>query len=101
MSRFTSERLTIAEYSPLSPPTPPQASNYSISMYSSAEHSESEGGRQQSNGGETAEQRFQKKTATIGSSIQKIQQNVTTMQRMVNQIGTAQDTPDLKSQLYV
>lgn len=62
-------------------------------MYSSAEHSENEGPQQ------AADVKFQKKSQTIASSIQKTNQNVTTMQRMVNQIGTAQDTPDLKSQL--
>lgn len=64
-----------------------------MNSYSSAEQSESEGGPN------SADVRFQKKSQTIASSIQKIHQNVTTMQRMVNQMGTAQDSPDLKSQL--
>uniref|UniRef100_U5EM41 Putative syntaxin 7 n=1 Tax=Corethrella appendiculata TaxID=1370023 RepID=U5EM41_9DIPT len=42
---------------------------------------------------------FQKMTQTITTSIQKILQNVTSMQRMVNQFGTAQDSPELKQQL--
>lgn len=52
------------------------------------------------NGGQNREQDFQKLTQTIGSSIQKISQNVSSMQRMVNQIGTAQDSPELKKQLH-
>lgn len=63
-----------------------------MNSYSSAEQSESEGPS-------SADVKFQKKSQTIASSIQKIHQNVTTMQRMVNQMGTAQDSPDLKSQL--
>lgn len=43
---------------------------------------------------------FQKLTQTIATSIQKILQNVSTMQRMVNQFNTPQDSPDLKKQLH-
>uniref|UniRef100_A0A1I8NYY9 t-SNARE coiled-coil homology domain-containing protein n=1 Tax=Stomoxys calcitrans TaxID=35570 RepID=A0A1I8NYY9_STOCA len=43
---------------------------------------------------------FQKLAQTIASSIQKIQQNVVAMQRMVNQCNTPQDSPDLKKQLH-
>lgn len=48
----------------------------------------------------TNEADFQKLAQTIATSIQKILQNVTSMQRMVNQFGTAQDSPDLKQQLH-
>ncbi|XP_031631472.1 syntaxin-7 [Contarinia nasturtii] len=47
-----------------------------------------------------SEAEFQKLSQTIATSIQKILQNVSTMQRMVNQIGTAQDSPDHKQQLH-
>ncbi|XP_061399302.1 syntaxin-7-like, partial [Musca vetustissima] len=43
---------------------------------------------------------FQRLAQTIATSIQKIQQNVVTMQRMVNQCNTPQDSPDLKKQLH-
>lgn len=43
---------------------------------------------------------FQKLAQTIATSIQKILQNVSSMQRMVNQFGTAQDSPELKQQLH-
>ncbi|CAH1101918.1 unnamed protein product [Psylliodes chrysocephalus] len=46
------------------------------------------------------EQDFQKLSQTIGTSIQKISQNVSSMQRMVNQIGTHQDSPELRKQLH-
>lgn len=49
------------------------------------------------NGGEAD---FQKLAQTIATSIQKILQNVSSMQRMVNQFGTAQDFPELKQQLH-
>ncbi|XP_044269663.1 syntaxin-7 [Tribolium madens] len=52
------------------------------------------------NGGQNREQDFQKLAQTIGTSIQKISQNVSSMQRMVNQIGTHQDSPDLRKQLH-
>lgn len=47
-----------------------------------------------------SEAEFQKLSQTIATSIQKILQNVSQMQRMVNQIGTAQDSPDHKQQLH-
>lgn len=53
------------------------------------------------NGGQNRDQDFQKLSQTIGTSIQKITQNVSSMQRMVNQIGTHQDSPELRKQLYV
>ncbi|XP_055913574.1 syntaxin-7 [Eupeodes corollae] len=43
---------------------------------------------------------FQRLAQTIATSIQKILQNVSTMQRMVNQINSPQDSPDLKKQLH-
>uniref|UniRef100_A0A336N2K0 CSON008969 protein n=1 Tax=Culicoides sonorensis TaxID=179676 RepID=A0A336N2K0_CULSO len=43
---------------------------------------------------------FQKLAQTIGTSIRKILQNVSSMQRMTNQLGTAQDNPELKQQLH-
>lgn len=36
----------------------------------------------------------------IASNIQKITQNVSQMQRMINQIGTQMDTPDLRDKLH-
>ncbi|XP_058831456.1 syntaxin-7 [Topomyia yanbarensis] len=48
----------------------------------------------------TNEADFQKLVQTIATSIQKILQNVSSMQRMVNQFGTAQDSPELKQQLH-
>lgn len=50
--------------------------------------------------GPTNEADFQKLAQTIATSIQKILQNVSSMQRMVNQFGTAQDSPELKQQLH-
>ncbi|XP_017778025.1 PREDICTED: syntaxin-7 [Nicrophorus vespilloides] len=52
------------------------------------------------NGSSNREQDFQKLSQTIGSSIQKISQNVSSMQRMVNQVGTNQDSPELRKQLH-
>jgi len=43
---------------------------------------------------------FQKLAQTIGTSIQKIQQNVSSMQKMVNQLGTPQDSQELRNQLH-
>ncbi|CAD7082895.1 unnamed protein product [Hermetia illucens] len=51
-------------------------------------------------GGGLSEGEFQKLAQTIATSIQKILQNVSTMQRMVNQFNTPQDSPDLKKQLH-
>lgn len=48
----------------------------------------------------TSEAEFQKLAQTIATSIQKILQNVSSMQRMVNQLGTAQDSPELKQTLH-
>lgn len=48
----------------------------------------------------TSETDFQKTAQIVVASIQKILQNVSSMQRMVNQFGTAQDSPELKQQLH-
>lgn len=48
----------------------------------------------------TSETDFQKMAQIVVASIQKILQNVSSMQRMVNQFGTAQDSPELKQQLH-
>uniref|UniRef100_A0A182PP46 Queuine tRNA-ribosyltransferase accessory subunit 2 n=1 Tax=Anopheles epiroticus TaxID=199890 RepID=A0A182PP46_9DIPT len=48
----------------------------------------------------TNEADFQKTAQIVVASIQKILQNVSSMQRMVNQFGTAQDSPELKQQLH-
>ncbi|XP_075160003.1 syntaxin 7 [Haematobia irritans] len=60
------------------------------------------GGGAGSNGNSQAlsENDFQKLTQTITTSIEKINQNVAAMQRMVNQCNTPQDSPDLKKQLH-
>ncbi|XP_037935464.1 syntaxin-7 [Teleopsis dalmanni] len=52
------------------------------------------------NSGGLSEIDFQRLAQTIATSIQKILQNVSTMQRMVNQFNTPQDSPDLKKQLH-
>ena len=56
-------------------------------------------------GGETGgagvrEVDFQRITNNVGTNIQKILQNVASMQRMINQIGTPQDNHQLQSQLH-
>lgn len=43
---------------------------------------------------------FQRMAQMIATSIQKVFQNVSTMQRMVNQMNGPQDSPDLKKQLH-
>ncbi|XP_045462878.1 syntaxin-7 [Harmonia axyridis] len=52
------------------------------------------------NGNQGKQQDFQKLTLTVETSIQKISQNVSSMQRMVKQIGTHQDSPELRKQLH-
>lgn len=52
------------------------------------------------NGGPGREKDFQKLAQTVGTSIQKISQNVSSMQKMVNQLGTPQDSQDLRNQLH-
>ncbi|GLH05182.1 Syntaxin-7, partial [Gryllus bimaculatus] len=51
------------------------------------------------NGGPRRENDFGKLAQTVGTNIQKISQNVSSMQRMVNQLGTPQDSQELRSQL--
>lgn len=53
-----------------------------------------------SGGGGLSEVEFQRLAQTIATSIQKILQNVSTMQRMVNQFNTPQDSPGLKKELH-
>ncbi|XP_030572236.1 syntaxin-7 [Drosophila novamexicana] len=51
-------------------------------------------------GGGLSEIDFQRLAQIIATSIQKVQQNVSTMQRMVNQLNTPQDSPELKKKLH-
>uniref|UniRef100_A0A6M2DKP7 Putative snare protein pep12/vam3/syntaxin 7/syntaxin 17 n=1 Tax=Xenopsylla cheopis TaxID=163159 RepID=A0A6M2DKP7_XENCH len=50
--------------------------------------------------GSTKEPDYDKLSNTIGTNIQKISQNVLSMKRMVNQLGTSQDSQDLQQQLH-
>merc|ERR1712179_793023 len=43
---------------------------------------------------------FQRLAQNIGTNIQKILQNVSSMQRMITQIGTPQDSSQLQNQLH-
>jgi len=43
---------------------------------------------------------FSRVSQAIGANVQKISQNVNSMQRMVNQLGTPQDSETLRSQLH-
>lgn len=52
------------------------------------------------NGGPGREKDFLKLAQTIGTNIQKISKNVSSMQRMVNQLGTPQDSQELRNQLH-
>ncbi|XP_044759168.1 syntaxin-7 [Coccinella septempunctata] len=52
------------------------------------------------NGNHGKQQDFQKLALTVETSIQKISQNVSSMQRMVKQVGTHQDSPELRKQLH-
>jgi len=52
------------------------------------------------NGAPSKEAEFQRLTQNIGSNIQKIIQNVSSMQRMLTQIGTSQDNQQLQNQLH-
>ncbi|XP_014205690.1 syntaxin-7 [Copidosoma floridanum] len=52
------------------------------------------------NGGPTREQDFSRLAQTIGTSILKISQNVSSMQKMVNQIGSSTDSQELRHQLH-
>ncbi|XP_064483593.1 syntaxin-12-like [Ornithodoros turicata] len=46
------------------------------------------------------DQEFRSLAQTIGTNIQKITQNVGSIQKMVNQLGTVQDSESLRSQLH-
>ncbi|KAK9300858.1 hypothetical protein QLX08_006567 [Tetragonisca angustula] len=52
------------------------------------------------NGGPTREQDFGRLSQTIGTSILKISQNVSSMQKMVNQLGSSSDSQELRNQLH-
>ncbi|CAL1686278.1 unnamed protein product [Lasius platythorax] len=52
------------------------------------------------NGGPAREQDFGKLSQTIGTSILKISQNVSSMQKMVNQLGSSTDSQELRNQLH-
>ena len=51
------------------------------------------------NSSSARETEFQRLAQNIGTNIQKIQQNVSSMQRMITQIGTPQDSNQLQTQL--
>jgi len=51
-------------------------------------------------GGGDSQNEFSRLSQSIGSNVQKISQNVNLMQRMVNQLGTPQDSESLRSQLH-
>jgi len=55
---------------------------------------------QNSGGSNVREADFQRLSQNIGTNIQKIIQNVASMQRMIAQIGTPQDNHQLQSQLH-
>ncbi|KAI4500740.1 hypothetical protein M0802_003951 [Mischocyttarus mexicanus] len=52
------------------------------------------------NGGPAREQDFSRLSQTIGTSILKISQNVSSMQKMVNQLGSSTDTQELRNKLH-
>ncbi|XP_033340228.1 syntaxin 7 [Megalopta genalis] len=52
------------------------------------------------NGGPAREQDFGRLSQTIGTSILKISQNVSSMQKMVNQLGGSTDSQELRNQLH-
>ena len=52
-----------------------------------------------SQGGGRRDTDFQKLAQSIGTNIQKILQNVSSMSRMINQIGSPQDNQQLQNQL--
>ena len=51
------------------------------------------------NGNREADFQFQRLAQTIGTNIQKILQNVSSIQRMMVQIGTPQDHQQLQNQV--
>ena len=56
------------------------------------------GGYQSTSGGDVSND-FNRIAQTVATNVQKISQNVSSMQRMVNQLGTSQDSEHLRSQL--
>ncbi|KAG5323192.1 STX12 protein, partial [Acromyrmex heyeri] len=52
------------------------------------------------NGGPAREQDFGRLSQSIGTSILKISQNVSSMQKMVNQLGSSTDSQELRNQLH-
>jgi len=52
------------------------------------------------NGTSALETEFQRLAQNVGTNIQKILQNVSSMQRMITQIGTPQDNQQLQNQLH-
>lgn len=52
------------------------------------------------NSASARETEFQRLAQNIGTNIQKIQQNVSSMQRMITQIGSPQDSTQLQNQLH-
>jgi len=57
-------------------------------------------GNSYQNGTSARETEFQRLAQNIGTNIQKILQNVSSMQRMITQIGTPQDNTQLQNQLH-
>ncbi|CRL01892.1 CLUMA_CG015270, isoform A [Clunio marinus] len=49
---------------------------------------------------DTSDAEFQRQSQFVSTSVQKIYQNVSSMNRMVNQVGTAQETPEIRQQLH-
>jgi len=52
------------------------------------------------NGTSARETEFQRLATNVGTNVQKILQNVSSMQRMITQIGTPQDNQQLQNQLH-
>ncbi|KAL1433671.1 hypothetical protein MTO96_012211 [Rhipicephalus appendiculatus] len=53
-----------------------------------------------SGSGGSSQGEFQSLSQTIGTNVQKISQNVGSMKKMVQQLGTSQDSESLRSQLH-
>lgn len=49
---------------------------------------------------DSSDAEFQRHSQFISTSVQKIYQNVSSMNRMINQVGTAQETPEIRQQLH-
>jgi len=54
----------------------------------------------QSTPGGDSQNEYSRFSQTVAANVQKISQNVNQMQRMVNQLGTSQDSENLRSQLH-